>query len=82
MAAAKGLFEEVPFIGQTGHIASQLTNTKTLGKAAGSMVRELIPAAVQNIAAWTDPAKQRKPTNFTQEIETGLPGLREKVPTQ
>jgi hypothetical protein len=40
----------------------------------------LEPALLNNIAQWTDGNKQRKPTDLKEQLEMGIPGLRQNVP--
>jgi hypothetical protein len=83
LAAGKGLLSEVPFFDTPSRIEQGAQNVHTLGKYLGSEVRSaFIPPDVQNIAKATDTAKQRHPKGFWQEIEAGVPGLRQNVPTQ
>jgi hypothetical protein len=83
LAAGKGLLSEVPFFDTPSRIEQGAQNVHTLGKYLGAEVRSaFIPPDVQNIAKATDTAKQRHPTGFWQEIEAGVPGLRQNVSTQ
>lgn len=82
-AAAKGLALDVPFFDTPGRIGEGLKNYSTAGKFLGNEVRgAFIPPDVQNIARMQDGDRVRKPKNFTQAIESGIPGLRQNVPTQ
>jgi hypothetical protein len=81
LAAGKGLLSEVPFFDTPSRIGEAATNVKTVGKYLGGEVRSaFIPPDVQNVARMMDKDKKRSPTGFWQEIEAGIPGLRENVP--
>ena len=82
-AASKGLLSEVPFIDTPGRLQQGFENYKTFSKFLGNEVRgAFIPPDVQTIARKMDDDKKRVPHNFTQEIESGVPGLRPLVPTK
>lgn len=82
-AGVKGLLSEVPFIDTPGRLQEGFSTYQNFSKFLGNEVRgAFIPPDVQNVARAMDTAKQRKPKNFTQEIESGLPVLRENVPTK
>lgn len=57
--------------------------TAGIGEVAGDMARStVIPGFVQQIAAAQDPSHYyRQPRNIVEDIKTGVPGLREQVPT-
>jgi hypothetical protein len=80
-AGAMGLVEHEPLIDQPARVMGAIKDPKEreyfLGQLAKSTV---VPAAVSNIAQWTDPAETRKPSTVLEHIETGIPGLRENVP--
>ncbi|MEO7044223.1 MAG: hypothetical protein ABI091_02875, partial [Ferruginibacter sp.] len=86
--AGKGLFGQVPFFNSAGTLGGAFKNAKSLEGFAGEMAKSLIvPPTVQQIAASKDTDEQgnpisRKPQNFIQHIEEGIPGLRQDVPTK
>ena len=80
VAAALGLVEEVPFIREMTEV-DKLRNPFTRDKFVDQLVSSMIvPGAVSQIAKWTDPADARYPTNLKEWIESGIPGLRQRVP--
>jgi len=87
--ATSGEIQRVPFLDTPARIAEHTRTPESLAVFAGSMASSIMnPAAVQQIARWTDPegnaaadaGNPRKPTTATQSIEMGIPGLREDVP--
>jgi hypothetical protein len=79
-AAGLGLMEETPFVNEMLH-ADKLFDPNQRDQFLGAMARgTLIPQAVQQIAAMTDSADQRKPKGIGQQMEMGIPGLRSNVP--
>ena len=82
----KGELTQVPFIG-TGERAMKLLDNKTmdgLKDFGNSMVQSIAePQLMQNIAEWTDRQEgeqvKRKPSGIVEKLESGIPGLRQKV---
>jgi hypothetical protein len=87
-AAALGVIKEVPFVDQPIRMAEAFRGPSSLESFAGATIGgAAIPAAVSRAAQWTDNDAngnpiQRKPIGFTQNIEVGIPGLRENVPAK
>jgi len=78
-----GLLEELPFVNINRQFAEYL-NPDRAPEVAGNLVRSNIPGFVQEIAKWIDRDDdgnliKRKPENFLQAIEQGLPLLRQQV---
>ena len=83
VAAAKGLFEEVPFLGtpiKVDKMVKGLAHGST--KEVGPLVRStLVPQIVNNIAEFSDYGSPvRKPRNMTEAVKLGIPFLRQDVP--
>jgi hypothetical protein len=84
-----GLVKEVPFTRQAEDIAGMVsTNPRERGYHFGEFAKSLaVPQLVQWLAGQTDknskgePTK-RNPTTVGQHIETGIPGLRQRVPAK
>lgn len=79
MAGAIGVAEEVPFVREATDIDKLLDprqRMQFLGEYAKSLV---IPGAAQWAAQKLDPSK-KNPTTLLEHLETGIPGLRERVP--
>jgi hypothetical protein len=84
-AAALGLVDEVPFVREmeeTGKVLDPRQRDRALGQTAASIVT---PAASTWTARQLDEDAQgepikRKPTGLTQQLEMGIPGLRQRVP--
>ena len=84
-AGALGMTEQQPFINEMRYLTKSLDpNEKNQfwGELAKSLV---VPQAIQQFAAHRDVDAQgrpikRDPKTIVQHIETGIPGLREKVP--
>jgi hypothetical protein len=58
-------------------------STRSLGKAAGGMARDMtIPQLVQMLARGQDSAKKRYPRGPVEAYKVGIPGLREQVPSR
>lgn len=82
-AGALGLVEHEPLIDQPSRIAGAITDSKERKYFLGELAKAtVVPAAVSNIAQWTDPSDTRKPGTIMEHVENGIPGLRENVPTQ
>ncbi len=80
LAGAAGLVQESPFARETAEI-DKFLDPKERGYALGEFFKSLVvPQAVQWLAKNTDSAEKRKPKTVMQHIETGVPGLRQKVP--
>lgn len=83
-AAGFGLAEELPMTRSAVDLA-KMVDPRTRDKAVGSFVRDLaVPEGVQFAADKTDQnsagdAIDRKPRGVIQNIETGIPGLRQTV---
>lgn len=80
MAATIGLVEETPFVREMAELEKlrdPFQRDKFLGEQAKSMA---VPSVLQKAAEWTDRAEKRNPTNLLQHIESGVPGLRQRVP--
>lgn len=83
--ASKGLVGQVPFFDEPGRLSDAAENTKTMDNFLGSEVRgALIPPDVQRLAKMLDDqqALKRRPRGFVEQIESGIPGLRQNVPLQ
>jgi hypothetical protein len=80
--AAGGLLGEVPLFEQP----TQLMERFKMGewdKLLGDQFKSLDPQLIQNIANWTDREEgktvKRAPENPWESLETGIPGLRQRV---
>jgi len=72
-----------PLIDQPARIASLFTDPKERQFFLGQLAKgTLVPAAVSNIAQFTDKEATRKPSGIVETVETGIPGLRQTVPTK
>ena len=87
LAGAIGLADATPFIRESVEI-SKLMNPYERDQWIGTMQRSLlIPQGVQSIANYLDenasgqPVK-RKPVGLGQNLEMGIPGLRQNVPAK
>lgn len=87
MAGALGVAEEVPFVNEMFQLA-KIQDPSRRGTFAGEYTKSVVvPQAVQWVARQTDKNEQgeviqRKPRNLVEHIETGIPGLRQKVPAK
>jgi hypothetical protein len=95
LATVKGLYGQVPFFATAGGLGNALESSKSLEGFGGEFVKSFaVPPTVQSIAKSGIPFTpikgdvdedgneiERKPQTFLQHIESGIPGLREKVPT-
>ena len=87
--ATYGVAQRLPFLDTPARMAEQTRTPEALGVFAGSLASSIaVPAAVQQVAKWTDregneaadAGHARKPTTATEAVEMGIPGLREDVP--
>ena len=83
-AAAMGIGEQIPFIRETPVLAKAMDPNQK-GQFWGEMLRSmLVPQLLQQAAQWHDedafgnPVK-RNPRDVVEELEVGIPGLRERV---
>jgi hypothetical protein len=85
IAGTLGLAEEVPF-GREIKEAAKLLDPRQTGKVSREMGKSiLIPRMIQETAEQLDKnargeVNKRAPSNFLQEVETGIPYLRQNVP--
>lgn len=80
VAAALGVIDEVPFVRETTEVADVLdprTRQSAIGQTAKSLI---VPQGVQWAAQQFDSVEKRKPQSITQNVEMGIPGLRNTVP--
>jgi len=72
----------VPYLDQPRRIGNTLRYGRGAGEVLGNQVRGMVvPQFVQTVAQAQDPYKGfRKPKNVVQDVELGVPGLRETVP--
>lgn len=71
----------LPFVRAASDFASGMADAKSVGDYTGRIASGFVPQLVQQVARGTDPdAAPRKPRGFAQQIEQGIPGLRENVP--
>ena len=85
-----GILGDVPFMNQLGNLDKLIIGEPMeFQKEGGQFLRgNIVPVLVQEIARWTDthdrnghPIK-RYPRDIGQEVEMGIPGLRQTVPTR
>jgi hypothetical protein len=68
----------LPFV--PTNLSDAMGSSKGLANYTGRMAAGFVPQIVQQIARGTDPDKApRKPNGFVEQIEAGIPGLRESV---
>lgn len=72
----------IPYLDQPRRIGNTLKYGRGAGEVAGNQLRSMfVPQLVQQVAQAQDPFKGfRKPKNVAQDVQLGIPGLREKVP--
>ena len=84
-AGAFGLLEEVPFLREMGEV-SKVYNPNERGAFVGELAKSaVVPQAVLWAASRGDKnvhgdTARRNPQTILQHIETGIPGLRQRVP--
>lgn len=88
MAGFLGLTSEVPFVGNLLEINKVFSSPQDRNKYFGELANSrLVPQAIQYIAKLTDkdakgePVK-RDPQTVMQNVEAGIPGLRQNVPVK
>lgn len=81
-AAAVGLIDQVPIIGQLPRDIEALSDPAQRAEFLPNKAANIaVPGIVQWIAKKTDDTQQpRKATGLTQHLEANVPGLRENVP--
>jgi len=88
VAALFGLVEDVP-VARAMVETAKLFDPRQRPKAAAALAKSLtVPIAASKVAEWTDPPRlpfsgtpttKRKPQGIWENIETGVPGLRQRV---
>lgn len=80
------LLNNLPFINEMGRLDKLFATNSAGSRARGNFVSGLYePQLVKEIAEVTDPLSKnryRAPQTFGQTIKTGIPGLREQVPSK
>lgn len=72
-----------PLVEQPGRISELFKSPHDRKYFLGELAKgTIVPAGVSNIAQFTDSENSRKPESVMEHIETGIPGLRETVPTK
>lgn len=82
LAALYGVVSETPFVNEmtrAGDLKSAEGREQYLGDLAKAQVE---PQLMQQIASATDSGPKRKAENLTQNLELGVPGLRQNVPVK
>jgi len=83
LAGELDLLGHEPLIEQPERIASLFTKPSEREYFLGEMAKgAIVPAAISNIAKMTDKEESRKPEGILEHIETGIPGLRQTIPTK
>ncbi len=87
LAAGVGLARTVPFFEEPARIAEATRTADTAGLFVDDLIKSLIiPPDIQKLAKETDPLSDynisRKPSDLGETLKTGIPGLREDVPTK
>jgi predicted nucleic acid-binding Zn-ribbon protein len=80
LASLFGVVSETPFVNEmtrVGNLESAEGRERYLGDLAKAQVE---PQLLQQVAAATDSGPARKPETFAQDLEMGIPGLRQNVP--
>ena len=76
---AMGLAEEIPFTNISDY-KTDLTSSNKVGKGIGQILKGMVePRIAEEVAKKMDD-KERDPQTFLQVLESGLPGLRNRVP--
>ena len=87
LAGLFGLTEEVPFAREMLELTKVFKPRERMDMLHKLAAGIVVPALSQQLAAWLDkdihgqPIK-RKPETFVQQIEAGIPGLRQNVPVK
>jgi hypothetical protein len=82
IAATIGLANQAPVAG-SGLRLAKIQNPNEQSRVAGDLIKGLIPQLVQNIAEDTDATDDyRPPKTVGQDVELGVPGLRQNVPVK
>lgn len=82
LAGALGVVEEAPFVREMVEL-DKLHDPEKRGQFLNEQAKSiLIPSLVQRTAEWMDNGVKRKPHTIGQTLESGIPGLRENVPTR
>jgi hypothetical protein len=82
IAATIGLANQAPVAG-SGLRLAKIQNPNEQSRIMGDLIKGLIPQLVQNIAEDTDATDDyRPPKTVGQDVELGVPGLRQNVPVK
>jgi hypothetical protein len=76
-----GVAKKVPFLEEATRLGEATRTADSAGLFLDDLIESLIiPPDVRKVAQMTDDQK-RKPTNLKETLESGIPGLRQNVPT-
>ena len=81
LAASLGLVKQAPLLDQPIRVASLFAKAGERDYYFDELVKStFIPAAISNIAEDTDPEERKSPKTLEEHLESGIPGLHEKLP--
>lgn len=82
-AGALGLASHEPLIDAPERFFKVFDGPKERDRYFDQLAQSTLePALLNNIADWTDKGTPRKPTNLKEQLEMGIPGLRQNVPAK
>lgn len=84
LQSSRAVAQAIPFVEEPADFWNAIKDSSSFGDYVGKQVASNIPQALKDVAKATDPesALKRHPSGFMQQIESGIPGLREHVPLQ
>jgi hypothetical protein len=83
MAAAMGLLKEAPLIRGAEQGPKLFTPNDEGAKARRQYIKSfVVPQGLTDVAKWMDSAPGRKTATIGQEIQSGIPGMRESLPVK
>lgn len=80
-ASMLGLMEHSPLGSEATEFSRMATGYNKMEALNRHLAGYLSPQLLKNIAEWTDSEVRRKPTGLIENLEMGVPGLRQNVPT-
>lgn len=83
LQASVAVGRSLPFVQAAGDFGKAMTDSKSLGDYAGNIAAGFEPQLLKQFAKWQDPeVLPRKPSGLKEQLEVGIPGLRENVPVK
>ena len=82
-AGALGMLDKIPMADQVNRTLGAMKNPNERQWYLGELAKStLVPTVVQKIAEWQDPEEKRVAKTIPEHVESGIPILRESLPSR